>query len=43
MSYYLSDFADCLQRAEKYDEPDIALREAEQIVILMSDPTRQSY
>jgi tetratricopeptide (TPR) repeat protein len=32
MSYYLSDFADCLLRAKKYDEADQVLQEAEQIV-----------
>jgi hypothetical protein len=32
MSYYLSDFADCLLRAKKYDEADRVLREAEQVV-----------
>src|SRR5262249_18460083 len=32
MSYYLSDFADCLLRAKEYDEADRVLREAEQIV-----------
>jgi tetratricopeptide (TPR) repeat protein len=32
MSYHLSDFADCLLRAKKYDEADRALREAEQII-----------
>ena len=32
MSWYLGDFADCLVRAEKYDEADSVIREAEQIV-----------
>jgi hypothetical protein len=32
MSYYLSDFADCLLRAKEYDEADLVLREAEEIV-----------
>jgi hypothetical protein len=32
MSYHLSDFADCLLRAKKYDEADRAVREAEQII-----------
>jgi tetratricopeptide (TPR) repeat protein len=32
MSYHLSDFADCLLRAKKYDEADRALREAEQLI-----------
>ena len=32
MSYYLSDFADCLLRAKEYDEADRVLREAEQII-----------
>jgi hypothetical protein len=32
MSYFLSEFADCLLRANHYDEADRALREAEQVV-----------
>jgi hypothetical protein len=32
MSYFLSEFADCLLRVKEYDEADRALREAEQIV-----------
>src|SRR5258708_5675478 len=32
MSYFLSEFADCLLRAKHYDEADRALREAEQVV-----------
>ena len=32
MSYYLSDFADCLLRAHEHDEADRVLCEAEQIV-----------
>ena len=32
MSFYLSDFADCLLRAQEYEEADQAVREAEQII-----------
>jgi class 3 adenylate cyclase/tetratricopeptide (TPR) repeat protein len=32
MSFYLSEFADCLLRVKEYDEADRALREAEHIV-----------
>jgi hypothetical protein len=32
MSYWLSDFAECLLRSQKYEEADQALREAEQVV-----------
>ena len=32
MSYYLSDFADCLLRGQEYEEANEALREAEQII-----------
>jgi tetratricopeptide (TPR) repeat protein len=32
MSYWLSDFAECLLRSQKYEEADQVLREAEQVV-----------
>jgi hypothetical protein len=32
MSWHLTAFADCLLRAEEYDQADLVLREAEQLV-----------